>query len=113
MFYNETFLARYSAHSFASFGIAACTEDKPESRSSAAEILTFTFDTENPANSAISGNPTIGQAQAGHASINIALNGHYHDTTLRALVPTITISENATVSPASGVARMLHSGSPL
>ena len=67
--------------------------------SSEAQITAFTFDTSVEANSIVTSQPVI---EGNNISFTVS-----HDATseqLSALVPTITVSENATVSPASGSA---------
>lgn len=68
------------------------------SESSEAEILSFTFDMSNPANSAVAGQPEISD----DGTIGFTTAEGATEDRLQALVPTITVSENATVIPASG-----------
>lgn len=78
-------------------GLASC---KPvEELSTEAEIKTFTFDTSVEANGIVTSQPSI---QGNTISFTVSFNAS--DAQLAALVPTITVSENATVSPASGAA---------
>lgn len=70
--------------------------------SSEAEILTFVFNPDNPANSAVAGKPSIGQIEDGNAIIGVSVKAGCEDSDLVALVPVFTISENASVVPASG-----------
>ena len=76
------------------------------SESSEAQITAFTFDTSVEANSIVTSQPVI---EGNNISFTVS-----HDATseqLSALVPTITVSENATVSPASGSAVDFSQGS--
>ena len=70
-----------------------------EELSSEAEIVSFTFDTSVDANSIVSSQPVINGD-----SITFSVSSDSVSERLSALVPTITVSENATVSPASGSA---------
>ena len=70
-----------------------------EELSSEAEIVSFTFDTSVDANSIVTSQPVINGD-----SITFSVNSDSVSERLSALVPTITVSENATVSPASGSA---------
>ena len=70
-----------------------------EELSSEAEIVSFTFDTSVEANSIVSSQPVINGD-----SITFSVSSDSVSERLSALVPTITVSENATVSPASGSA---------
>ena len=85
------------ASAAAVIGITSC---KPvEELSQEAKITSFTFDTSIEANSIVTSQPVI---EGNNISFTVS-----HDATseqLSALVPTITVSENATVSPASGSA---------
>ena len=62
-----------------------------------AQITSFTFDTSIEANSIVTSQPVI----EGN-TITFTVSASATDTLLSALVPTITVSEGATVSPASG-----------
>ena len=70
-----------------------------EELSSEAEIVSFTFDTSVEANSIVTSQPVINGN-----SISFSVGSDATVQQLSALVPTITVSENATVSPASGSA---------
>jgi len=70
-----------------------------EELSSEAEIVSFTFDTSVDANSIVTSLPVINGD-----SITFSVSSDSVSERLSALVPTITVSENATVSPASGSA---------
>ena len=70
-----------------------------EELSSEAEIVSFTFDTSVDANSIVTSQPVINGD-----SITFSVSSDSVSERLSALVPTITVSENATVSPASGSA---------
>ena len=70
-----------------------------EELSSEAEIVSFTFDTSVDANSIVTSQPVINGD-----SITFSVSSDSVSGRLSALVPTITVSENATVSPASGSA---------
>lgn len=70
-----------------------------EELSSEAEIVSFTFDTSVEANSIVSSQPVINGD-----SITFSVSSDSVSERLSALAPTITVSENATVSPASGSA---------
>ena len=68
-----------------------------------AEILSFTFDTANEANSCVIEQPVIGEDNTITFRVDadaVAANADL----LKGLVPTITVSDGATLSPASGVA---------
>lgn len=68
-----------------------------------AEILSFTFDTTNEANSCVIEQPVIGEDNTITFRVDadaVAANADL----LTTLVPTITVSDGATLSPASGVA---------
>ena len=77
-----------------------------EELSSEAEIVSFTFDTSVDANSIVSSQPVINGD-----SITFSVSSDSVSERLSALVPTITVSENATVSPASGSAVDFSQGS--
>ena len=77
-----------------------------EELSSEAEIVSFTFDTSVEANSIVSSQPVINGD-----SITFSVSSDSVSGRLSALVPTITVSENATVSPASGSAVDFSQGS--
>ena len=77
-----------------------------EELSSEAEIVSFTFDTSVDANSIVTSQPVINGD-----SITFSVNSDSVSERLSALVPTITVSENATVSPASGSAVDFSQGS--
>ena len=77
-----------------------------EELSSEAEIVSFTFDTSVEANSIVSSQPVINGD-----SITFSVSSDSVSERLSALVPTITVSENATVSPASGSAVDFSQGS--
>lgn len=70
-----------------------------EELSSEAKIVSFTFDTSVDANSIVTSLPVINGD-----SITFSVSSDSVSERLSALVPTITVSENATVSPASGSA---------
>lgn len=70
-----------------------------EELSSEAEIVSFTFDTSVDANSIVTSLPVINGD-----SITFSVSSDSVSERISALVPTITVSENATVSPASGSA---------
>ncbi|MFI3262766.1 MAG: PCMD domain-containing protein [Rikenellaceae bacterium] len=65
-------------------------------QSSEAEILTFTFDMTNEANSVVTSEPVIDGTNITFSVLEDATAAQ-----LKSLVPTITISENATLSPSS------------
>lgn len=77
-----------------------------EELSSEAEIVSFTFDTSVDANSIVTSQPVINGD-----SITFSVSSDSVSERLSALVPTITVSENATVSPASGSAVDFSQGS--
>ena len=77
-----------------------------EELSSEAEIVSFTFDTSVDANSIVTSLPVINGD-----SITFSVSSDSVSEQLSALVPTITVSENATVSPASGSAVDFSQGS--
>ena len=77
-----------------------------EELSSEAEIVSFTFDTSVDANSIVTSQPVINGD-----SITFSVSSDSVSGRLSALVPTITVSENATVSPASGSAVDFSQGS--
>ena len=77
-----------------------------EELSSEAEIVSFTFDTSVDANSIVTSQPVINGD-----SITFSVSSDSVSEQLSALVPTITVSENATVSPASGSAVDFSQGS--
>ncbi|HIR71910.1 MAG TPA: PCMD domain-containing protein [Candidatus Coprenecus pullicola] len=77
-----------------------------EELSSEAEIVSFTFDTSVEANSIVTSVPVINGD-----SITFSVSSDSVSERLSALVPTITVSENATVSPASGSAVDFSQGS--
>ena len=78
-------------------GLSACKQ--VEELSKEAEITSFTFDTSVEANSIVTSQPVINGN-----SISFSVGSDATVQQLSALVPTITVSENATVSPASGSA---------
>ena len=78
-------------------GTISCRQ--AEELSSEAEITSFTFDTSVEANSIVTSQPVINGD-----SITFSVSSDSVSERLSALVPTITVSENATVSPASGSA---------
>ena len=78
-------------------GTISCRQ--AEELSSEAEIVSFTFDTSVDANSIVTSQPVINGD-----SITFSVSSDSVSERLSALVPTITVSENATVSPASGSA---------
>ena len=69
-----------------------------EELSSEAAVTSFTFDTENPANSIVTVQPVIN----GDDSILFSVSSDATAEELAVLVPTITVSEGASVIPASG-----------
>ena len=71
-----------------------------------AEITSFTFDTANPANSIVTSVPVVEDS-------TITFNVRYNATAeeMSALVPTVTVSENAVLIPESGSAVDFSSGS--
>ena len=77
-----------------------------EELSSEAEIVSFTFDTSVDANSIVTSQPVINGD-----SITFSVSSDSVSGRLSALVPTSTVSENATVSPASGSAVDFSQGS--
>lgn len=77
-----------------------------EELSSEAEIVSFTFDNSVDANSIVTSQPVINGD-----SITFSVSSDSVSERLSALVPTITVSENATVSPASGSAVDFSQGS--
>lgn len=78
-------------------GLSAC---KPtEKLSSEAEITSFTFDTSIEANLIVTTVPVVNSVD-GTIAFNVKADAT--DAQLAALVPTITVSEGATVDPASG-----------
>lgn len=84
-------------------GFSAC---KPvEELSKEAAITSFTFDMTVEANSIVSSQPTIKGD-----SILFTVTYEATDAQLAALVPTVTVSENATVTPASGTATDFSQG---
>ena len=85
-------------------GLSACRQ--VEELSKEAEITSFTFDTSVEANSIVSSQPVINGD-----SITFSVSSDSVSEQLSALVPTITVSENATVSPASGSAVDFSQGS--
>ena len=85
-------------------GLSACKQ--VEELSKEAEITSFTFDTSVEANSIVSSQPVINGD-----SITFSVSSDSVSERLSALVPTITVSENATVSPASGSAVDFSQGS--
>ena len=85
-------------------GLSACKQ--VEELSKEAEITSFTFDTSVEANSIVSSQPVINGD-----SITFSVSSDSVSEQLSALVPTITVSENATVSPASGSAVDFSQGS--
>ena len=85
-------------------GLSACRQ--VEELSKEAEITSFTFDTSVEANSIVSSQPVINGD-----SITFSVSSDSVSERLSALVPTITVYENATVSPASGSAVDFSQGS--
>ena len=85
-------------------GTISCRQ--AEELSSEAEIVSFTFDTSVDANSIVTSQPVINGD-----SITFSVSSDSVSEQLSALVPTITVSENATVSPASGSAVDFSQGS--
>lgn len=77
------------------FGVTSC--QPVDELSKEAQITSFTFDTSIEANSIVTSQPVI----EGN-TITFTVSASATDTLLSALVPTITVSEGATVSPASG-----------
>ena len=69
-----------------------------EELSSEAAVTSFTFDTDNPANSIVTVQPVIN----GDDSILFSVSSGAAAEELAVLVPTITVSEGASVIPASG-----------
>ena len=69
-----------------------------EELSSEAAVTSFTFDTDNPANSIVTVQPVIN----GDDSILFSVSSDATAEELAVLVPTITVSEGASVIPASG-----------
>ena len=69
-----------------------------EELSSEAAVTSFTFDTDNPANSIVTVQPVIN----GDDSILFSVSSGATAEELAVLVPTITVSEGASVIPASG-----------
>lgn len=76
-------------------GLTSC--QPVDELSKEAQITSFTFDTSIEANSIVTSQPVI----EGN-TITFTVSASATDTLLSALVPTITVSEGATVSPASG-----------
>ncbi len=74
------------------FLVVSCTKEEAVPKSTEKSITAFSFNTLNPAVSGIINGATI--------TLGVPLN-----TPLNALVPTISVSDKATVSPASGVAQ--------
>ncbi len=68
------------------------------SESSEAKILSFTFDKSVEANSIVKGEPVMMGS-----NITFSVGSDVAKEQLKALVPTITVSEKATINPASGV----------
>jgi len=77
-------------------GLTSC--QPTDELSSEANITSFTFDSSVEANSIVTSVPVIGEDNS--ISFNVAYNAS--ESQLAALVPTIILSENATVSPESG-----------
>ena len=94
---NTNVLKLILAAVIVSMGLSACRQ--VEELSKEAEITSFTFDTSVEANSIVSSQPVINGD-----SITFSVSSDSVSERLSALVPTITVSENATVSPASGSA---------
>ena len=81
-------------------GLGLTTSCEPEETlSNEAEITSFTFDASVEANSIVTTAPEI-NGEAGTISFNVTAEAT--DAQLAGLVPTVTVSENATVTPASG-----------
>lgn len=76
----------------------SCT--KVEELSKEAEITAFTFDKAVEANSVVTTTPVINS----DGTITFSVSSDATGEQLSALVPTVTVSENATVTPASGTA---------
>lgn len=94
---NSSFFKTLLAASALLIGISAC---KPtEKLSSEAEITSFTFDTSIEANLIVTTVPVVNSVD-GTIAFNVKADAT--DAQLAALVPTITVSEGATVDPASG-----------
>lgn len=101
---NTNVLKLILAAVIVSMGLSACRQ--VEELSKEAEITSFTFDTSVEANSIVSSQPVINGD-----SITFSVSSDSVSEQLSALVPTITVSENATVSPASGSAVDFSQGS--
>ena len=94
---NSSFFKTLLAASALLIGLSAC---KPtEKLSSEAEITSFTFDTSIEANLIVTTVPVVNSVD-GTIAFNVKADAT--DDQLAALVPTITVSEGATVDPASG-----------
>lgn len=86
-------------------GFTSCKPADEQPASKDAEIISFTFDTSVEANSIVTSQPvTEGNA------ITFTVSSDATDEQLSMLVPTITVSEGATVSPASGTATDFSNG---
>ena len=94
---NSSFFKTLLAASALLIGLSAC---KPtEKLSSQAEITSFTFDTSIEANLIVTTVPVVNSVD-GTIAFNVKADAT--DAQLAKLVPTITVSEGATVDPASG-----------
>lgn len=94
---NSSFFKTLLAASALLIGLCAC---KPtEKLSSEAEITSFTFDTSIEANLIVTTVPVVNSVD-GTIAFNVKADAT--DAQLAKLVPTITVSEGATVDPASG-----------
>ena len=94
---NSSFFKTLLAVSALLIGLSAC---KPtEKLSSQAEITSFTFDTSIEANLIVTTAPVVNNVD-GTIAFNVKADAT--DAQLAKLVPTITVSEGATVDPASG-----------
>ena len=94
---NSSFFKTLLAASALLIGLSAC---KPtEKLSSEAEITSFTFDTSIEANLIVTTVPVVNSVD-GTIAFNVKADAT--DAQLAKLVPTITVSEGATVDPASG-----------
>ena len=94
---NSSFFKTLLAVSALLIGLSAC---KPtEKLSSQAEITSFTFDTSIEANLIVTTVPVVNNVD-GTIAFNVKADAT--DAQLAKLVPTITVSEGATVDPASG-----------
>lgn len=77
------------------------------SESSEAKILSFVFDKDVEANAVVMGEPVIDEDSK---TIKFTVDSEATAEELAALVPTIEVSEKATVTPASGVAQDFSNG---